>query len=651
MCRGRTGNVLKPRSFLEYTVARMRRRIIGTAGHIDHGKTSLVLALTGTDTDRLPEEKRRGITIDLGFASLVAGDLQLGFIDVPGHERFVRNMLAGIGGIDAALLVVAADESIKPQTREHFEILRLLGIRRAVVALTKSDLVDRDMIDLVGAEVRELLSKSAMADAPIVAVSSATRDGLDRLRNELVEAASAMPPRDAAKKVYRLPIDRVFVMQGFGTVVTGTAISGSLRSESRVAIEPGALASRARAIQVHGERRDSSLAGERTSLNLADVPADRIHRGMHVIEPGTLEPSSIVTARVELLSSAPALQDGARVRVHLHSAEMLASIRVLVAESRDIRAGESGWCQLRLEKPSIAVHGDRFILRRYSPLQTIGGGTVITSVVGNLHRSTREQLLQEWSTDDVEAQLRLLARHRGEHGASLRDLQRHNGMSLDALQELKFESKELVAFGNRERRWIDSSVLGDIRRRAMEIVREHFATKNLTTGLSRSELLQRLIRNGGDQELTNFLIADLEREKIIHLKGDTIDLPGRASGPRGVEGELAAAIEKRFADDGLQPPPVSELIKTMAQRPKVIEGVISYLVRSGALIRLADGVYIHPETVRSVASSVQRHRGESIDIAWFKAKFSLSRKIAVPLLEHLDRIAVTKRSGDQRLVL
>lgn len=629
----------------------MRRRVIGTAGHIDHGKTSLVLALTGTDTDRLPEEKRRGITIDLGFASLVEGDVQLGFVDVPGHERFIKNMLAGVGGIDAALLVVAADESIKPQTREHFEILRLLGIRSAVVALTKSDLVDEEMIALVASEVRELTSKSAMADAPVIAVSSTTRTGLETLRKELVAAALTAKDRDPAGKAYRLPIDRVFVMQGFGTVVTGTAISGSLAADSRVAIEPGALAARARSIQVHGVRREASVAGERSSLNLADVSAERLHRGLQVIEPGTLEPSSVLTARIELLSSAPPLQDGARVRVHLHSAELLASVRVLANESREIRNGASGWCQLRLESPAIAVHGDRFILRRYSPLQTIGGGSIVTSVAGTLHRSTRVQILEEWSTDDIEDQLRVLARHRGERGASLRELQRHNGMSLDALQQLRLAPEGLISFGSREPRWLDASVLKELRKRAMQIVRDHFAAKNLTTGLSRSELLQRLVRGSGDQELSNFLIADLVREKIIQLKGDLVDVPGRDSGPRGVEGELAIAIEKRFVDAGLQPPAVSEIINTMSQRPKVIEGVISYLVRSGALVRLAEGVYIHPKTVEATASRVREHRGETIDIAWFKATFALSRKIAVPLLEHLDRIGVTKRSGDQRLVL
>src|SRR5881398_2184727 len=274
-----------------------KKRVVGTAGHIDHGKTSLVRALTGIDTDRLPEEKRRGITIDLGFASLFTDDYQIGFIDVPGHERFVKNMLAGVGGIDSALLVVAADESIKPQTREHFAICRLLDIKTGVVAITKRDLVDRDIIDLVRLEIEELVSGSFLAGKPIVPVSSVTGAGLDELRAAILKSVSDVDYRDATTRVFRLPIDRVFTMKGFGSVITGTTFSGRLNVDGEVEVLPGTLRSRARAIQVHSEPRDYASAGERTSMNLPDIELEQLHRGQQVLAPNTLRPSQIITAR------------------------------------------------------------------------------------------------------------------------------------------------------------------------------------------------------------------------------------------------------------------------------------------------------------------------------------------------------------------
>jgi len=351
-----------------------KRRVVGTAGHIDHGKTSLVKALTGVDTDRLPEEKRRGITIDLGFASWFTDDYQIGFIDVPGHERFVKNMLAGVGGIDSALLVVAADESIKPQTREHFAICRLLGIRTGVVAITKSDLVDADIVELVRLEIDELVRGSFLEGKPIVPVSAVTHAGLDELKRALLASVAEVDDRDATTRVFRLPIDRVFTMKGFGSVVTGTTYAGKVNVESEIEVLPGADRSRARNIQVHGEARDSAAAGERTSINLADIPLDRLHRGQQIIAPNTLRPSSVITARLELLDDAKPLKDQTRIRFHHLASELLGSIRFIDVESGELKAGQSAYVQVRLESPVVAVAGDRFVIRRYSPALTIGGG-------------------------------------------------------------------------------------------------------------------------------------------------------------------------------------------------------------------------------------------------------------------------------------
>ncbi len=342
-----------------------KKRVVGTAGHIDHGKTSLVRALTGIDTDRLPEEKRRGITIDLGFASWFTDEYQIGFVDVPGHERFVKNMLAGIGGIDSVLLVVAADESIKPQTREHFAICRLLGIASGVVAITKSDLVERDILELVRLEAEELVAGSFLEGKAIVPVSSTTGAGLDDLRRAILDSVSAVGDRDASTRVFRLPIDRVFTMKGFGSVITGTTYSGRVRVEDDVEVLPGARRSRARAIQVHGEARDEASAGERTSMNLADIPLEELHRGHQVLHPDTLRPSQVITVRIELLPDAKPLKEQTRIRFHHLSSELLGSVR-FVDETTELRPGDSAFAQIRLESPVIAVAGDRFVVRRRS---------------------------------------------------------------------------------------------------------------------------------------------------------------------------------------------------------------------------------------------------------------------------------------------
>ncbi|HLJ73255.1 MAG TPA: selenocysteine-specific translation elongation factor, partial [Thermoanaerobaculia bacterium] len=352
-----------------------RKRVVGTAGHIDHGKTALVKALTGVDTDRLPEEKRRGITIDLGFASWITDDYQIGFVDVPGHERFVKNMLAGAGGIDSVLLVVAADESIKPQTREHFAISKLLGIRTGVVAITKSDLVDRDIIELVRLEIDEMVAGSFVAGKPVVPVSSVTGAGLDDLRKAILASVAEIDDRDATTRVFRLPIDRVFTMKGFGSVITGTTFSGKLNVDSEVEVLPGALHSRARSIQVHGEARDHASAGERTSVNLPDLELEQLRRGQQVLPPNTLRASQVITAKLDLLPDAKPLKEQTRIRFHHLADELLGRIR-FVDDTKELLAGQSAFVQITLELPVVAVSGDRFVIRRYSPAYTIGGGVI-----------------------------------------------------------------------------------------------------------------------------------------------------------------------------------------------------------------------------------------------------------------------------------
>ncbi len=625
-----------------------KRRVVGTAGHIDHGKTSLVRALTGVDTDRLPEEKRRGITIDLGFASWITEQYQIGFIDVPGHERFVKNMLAGVGGIDSALLVVAADESIKPQTREHFAICTMLGIRTGVVAITKRDLVDDDIIGLVRLEIEEMVAGSFLAGKAIVPVSSVSGAGLEDLRKAILASVAEVGDRDATTRVFRLPIDRVFTMKGFGSVVTGTAWSGQLAVDSELEILPGGDRSRARSIQVHGEGRDAALAGERTSINLADLELERLHRGQQAVVPNTLRSSPIITVRLDLLADSKPLKEQTRIRFHHLSAELLGSIR-FVDDTGELAPGSSAFAQVRLESPIVAVSGDRFVIRRYSPAITVGGGVIIDAHLPRLSRNTRVDLLETLFAGSLTERVELMARLQGLRGLSIHEVQARTGIRVDTLAR---ELKQLPHLSDTgDRRWLHLEVLTEFRRQAMQFLERYFRDNRLAINVPKSEFVQKMLPRGIEPQVANYLLQDLARERIIAIAGDALDIPGRSKSLGGAEGELARGLEARFAESGLQPPPVSELIQALKQKPKVIEGVISFLVKQGTLARLADGIYVHRDVLVEARAKMETRRGETIDVAGFKDFFGLSRKVAIPLLEYFDKQGVTRRVGDERQVL
>ena len=622
-----------------------KKRVIGTAGHIDHGKTSLVRALTGIDTDRLPEEKRRGITIDLGFASWFTDDYQIGFVDVPGHERFVKNMLAGIGGIDSALLVVAADESIKPQTREHFAICRLLGIPTGVVAITKSDLVDRDIIELVRLEIEDLVSGSFLEGKPIVPVSSTTGAGLDDLRAAIVQSVASVDDRDAATRVFRLPIDRVFTMKGFGSVITGTTYSGRVNVEDEVEVLPGGKRSRARAIQVHGEPRDSASAGERTSMNLADVALEELHRGRQVLHPNTLRESQVITVKLDLLPDAKPLKEQTRIRFHHLSAELLGTIRFVDATEGELQPGMSAFAQIRLEAPVVATAGDRFVIRRYSPAFTIGGGAILDAHLSKLSRGTRPEILETLANGTLPQRVELIARLQGVRGVSLEELQARTGIRAETL------TKELRTIPNVAKTgttFLHQDVLADFKRKSMDFLEHYFQSNKMAVNVPKGEFVQKLVPTGAP---VNFLLNELVKEQIVAIQGDALEIPGRSKTLGGAEGELARQIELRYADAGLQTPATSELIKTIAQRPKVIEGIIGFLVKQGTLVRLAEGVYLHRDVVAAAKEKLATKKGETIDVGQFKDFFGISRKVAIPLLELLDREGATRRVGDSRVVL
>lgn len=625
------------------------KRVVGTAGHIDHGKTSLVKALTGIDADRLPEEKRRGITIDLGFARWFTDEYQIGFVDVPGHERFVKNMLAGIGGIDSVLLVVAADESIKPQTREHFAICRLLAIRSGVVAITKSDLVEAEIIELVKLEVEELVAGSFLEGRPIVPVSSTTGAGLDELRRAILESVAEIGDRDSATRVFRLPIDRAFTMKGFGSVVTGTTYSGEVTPDAEVEVMPGGDRSRARAIQVHGESRPSATAGERTSINLADIPLERLHRGQQLVKPGALRESQIITSRLDLLPDAKPLREQTRLRFHHLASELLGNFRFVDATDGVLQPGRSAFVQFRLESPVVAVAGDRFVVRRYSPALTIGGGVILDPLLPKLSRGTREELLLTLANGSLADRVELVARIEGLRGLSIDSVRARTGLSIPALRAELKKLPHLEKVG--DARWLHRDAVTDFRRKSIEFLDRYFKSSRMAVSVPKGEFVQKLIPPDTDPAIVEFLLRDLSAEKIVDVRGDVLEVPGRSKTLGGAEGELARMIENQFLEAGLNAPAVSVLIKSMPHRPKMIEGVIAFLVKQGILVRIAEGVYLHRDTVAAARQTMAAHKGETVDVGQFKELFGLSRKVAIPLLELFDREGVTKRVGDARQVL
>ncbi len=742
----------------------MKSIIVGTAGHIDHGKTALVKALTGIDADRLEEEKRRGITIDLGFAHMdleAAGDfaasipgksdakgndaakksetLRIGFVDVPGHERFVRNMLAGVGGIDLVLLVIAADEGVKPQTREHFDILQLLGVRRGITVLTKSDTVDAETLEVVRIEVQDFLrgtfldnptsESSGALDRPgagdeksIVAVSSLTGAGLDELKRALVAVADEVTARDSEALV-RLPIDRVFTMKGFGTVVTGTLVAGTIRPEDELEVFPTARRVRVRGVQVHGQAADAAVAGQRTALNLAGASTEDLARGMTLAAPETLKATRVVDVKMRLLASAPrALKDGARV--HFHSYTMETVGEVLLYESREVnlsahdsrvktptsrakdaremgrpasrdskinlptlaakRAARMGhphpsqrpqlfpggetFAQIRLAEAALLLPGDRFILRQFSPVVTIGGGVVLDAAPMFAPKEVRKmeraagaeipvfalsmEILEEFERHGAILTLRVT--RRGKRGLTLAEAAAETGWGRDEVKKVAGEltgSGMLVRFQERlfaegEFELAQASVLDAVTR---------FHEKDpLKAGMAKGEMLEELV--GAWEmapELFEAALANLARAKKLELANELVRLPGRGVVMKDEEVESKKKIEQAFATAGLKVPALQEVMAGLKIDKARAQKIVTLLLRERVLVKVSDELVFHRGALEQLRRDLAGYKTKSakIDVAKFKELTGVTRKYAIPLLEYLDRERVTRRVGDVREIL
>ena len=621
----------------------MKHIIVGTAGHIDHGKTALVKALTGIDADRLEEEKRRGITIDLGFAHLqLTPGIQLGFVDVPGHERFVKNMLAGVGGIDLVLFVVAADESIKPQTREHFDICRLLGIRRGVIALTKSDLVEEDLLGLVRMEVEELVASSFLAGAPIVPVSSTVGTGLDELRRELAAVAQSVPEKDASG-YFRLPIDRAFTIKGFGTVVTGTLVSGSMRKEQEVELYPQGRRLRVRGVQVHGSKEERAVAGQRTAVNLADIDPDDIARGNTLSEPGIFRPRLHIDCRLDLLPSAKPLKHRAPVHFHSGAAEIEAEVRLL-GGSPALAPGDSAYARIVLREPALLLPGDRFIIRKFSPVVTIGGGLVVD--LGQHHYRKSEDpraRLDVLAGSDDAARIALLLRE-SEFGFGIAELAARTGIRTGEIAAAAARAPLLALPGPWyvERSWFQAA-----RDEAVKTVREFHRTHPLLPGIPRQDLRGRKLQNCP----ANVLDALIAEAKDLAAEGDIVRLRTHRVVLKEDEEIARAAIERAFEQSGLTVPAMSEVLAKSGVEPARARSILQLLLREKRLVRIGDDLVFHRSALDGLRALLAPRRNQRFTVSDFKEWTNISRKYAIPLLEFLDREKVTRREGETRLVL
>jgi selenocysteine-specific elongation factor len=631
----------------------MKNIVVGTAGHIDHGKTALVKALTGIDADRLEEEKRRGITIDLGFAHLqLTPALRLGFVDVPGHERFVKNMLAGVHGIDLLLFVIASDESIKPQTREHFDICRLLGIRRGVIALTKADLVDSDLVGLVRLEVEELVAGSFLEGAPIVPVSSVTGAGLDDLRRELARVAALAPEKNAAGH-FRLPIDRVFSMKGFGTVATGTLISGSVAAEQTVEVYPTGRRLRVRGVQVHGSKAGRAVAGQRTAVNLADIEPAELARGDVLSEPGLFRAVRQVDCRLDLLPSAKPLKHRAPVHFHSGTAEIEAEVRLLEGTAA-LQPGASAYVRLllrdrardRVRDRALLLPGDRFIIRKFSPVVTIGGGVVVD--VGERRYRKNDDVkarLDVLAGQDVAARIGLLIRESA-FGLGTAALVARTGL-LEPEIAAAAARAPVVTLAQPQPWYVDRAWFQATRDRLVKTVREFHQKNPLLPGMARQDLRGRELQDA-PAFLMDALIADA-RDMVA--EGETVRSRGHKLVLKEDEEQARAAIERAFDEAGLAVPPVPEVLAKSGVEAARARSLLQILLREKRLVRISDDLVFHQSAIEKLRAMLAERKGSHFSVPSFKEWTGVSRKYAIPLLEFLDREKITRREGDERVVL
>jgi selenocysteine-specific elongation factor len=634
--------------------------IVGTAGHIDHGKSALVRALTGIDPDRLPEEKKRGITIDLGFADLELDGFRFGFVDVPGHERFVKNMLAGAHGIDVLALVVAADEGVMPQTREHFHICKLLGVSTGVVVITKTDLVDEEMLSLVEEDVRDLVSHSFLERAPVVAVSARTGSGFAELK-EAFKAVARQVPERSSDLVTRLPIDRAFSMKGFGPVVTGTLISGQIAEGTEVELLPKKLSVRVRGTQVHGKPVAKAYAGQRTAVNLAGVDVSQLGRGMMLAEPRTLRTTQIIDASIEVLPVASrGVRSRSRVRMHMNAAEILARVRVLDQPS-EIAPGQTGLVQLRLDLPVATLHGDRFIIRSYSPAETIAGGVVVDPFAvkhrGKEMATTRSRIARLMSVSRVE-KLKAFVEMGELRGCKIEDLLATTGWKPEVITDQIAQAVRDGSVVKAGELFLSPQNFSRLSRNVLTELETYHKREPLARGMLRETLREKVFTHS-QPELFASVIQKLEAGGQIIAEKDIVRASTHTVGLSEKDSRLREKLEQVYRDAGVEAPSLDDaMTRAGVTAPLRVQArkVLQLLIDDRVILRVQNEMFIHSHVLDDLKGKLldyaSRHEPERlIDVAAFKDLAGVSRKYAIPLLEYFDRERVTRRAGDKRIIL
>ena len=631
----------------------MKQIVLGTAGHIDHGKTAFIKALTGVDTDRLKEEKERGITIELGFASLtLPSGIRIGIVDVPGHEKFVKHMVAGAWGIDIVALIVAADEGIMPQTREHLDICRLLNVRRGLVIITKIDLADEELTELVEQEVREFIADTFLDGQPVVRISSATGQGIPEVMEVLDKLAQQTEERPPTG-VFRLPIDRVFVMKGFGTVVTGTLVSGGVRLGDAVQVLPSGHVTKVRAIQLHNQPVEEASAGQRTALNLQGLEKAMIRRGEVVCHPGTLEATLVLDGELEHLESSPrSLRN--RVQQRFHIGTSLVPARITLLDREELKPGEKGMAQFRLEVPVVALPLDRFVIRGSSTVQTLGGGIVLNNHPLRHRRSDSGAiqdliLLRDGQLKDV---ITYHVRQSGFGGLSSQEVwTRIGNVSQDQMQDtldMLIASRKIIAVGAEGPQYVHHELYETLKRDVLRYLTDFHTKSPMALGLSKEELKTKLPKTMGPR-LFQRVLQEMTGAGHVVVEGEKIRLSGHQV---PVQEGVLQQVENAIRMGALTPPSLKEMAEQFGMGADELRSLLELLVNRGVVSRLKGGLYFHREAVSRLKEAVLdfiRVEGE-MNTSQFKNLTGISRKFAIPLLEHLDNIKVTMRVGDKRIL-
>lgn len=630
----------------------MKYIVVGTAGHVDHGKTTLIKALTGIDTDRLKEEKERGMSIDLGFAYLNLSNGNCAeIIDVPGHEHFIKNMLAGVGALDLVLFIVAANEGVMPQTKEHLDILQLLQVKKGIIVITKVDLVEKDWLDLVSENIKELARNTFLEDAPIVYFSAISGLGLEILKSKIEEIALSVEPKNASSPL-RLPIDRVFKMEGFGTVITGTLVSGVLKINDEVEILPRGIKARVRQIQSHKGKINQAFAGQRVGINLAGIKTEELNRGDVISQPACLSPSNLLDAHLTLLKTSPQpLQNRTRIRLYIGTGEFLG--RVILLDKEVVKAGEDGLVQFRLEQLASAAKDDRLIIRLYSPMITIGGGKILNPRPKK-HKRFKKEVIEELfaykkgTPEDLVEQTLL---NTSENILSVNELSKLVNLGKPEIENVLqvLIQKKSILWLHPEELVIHKERFTGLKTKILETLKEFHSQQPLKLNVSKEEIRSKLKL---EEKIYSFCLNELVKENCIILVKDKLHLTEHRVGYTPEQEKIKRQIENLYLEKQFSPSNVEEVIANLGTKPEIVREVLSSLLELGILVELEEGLIFHKEALEKAKQILHNYlvKNSSITVSEYRQLLNSSRKYTLPILQYFDTVKFTKRIGDKRVL-